>query len=366
MTHAAETTETRRVQPGECHVWERCGGCPLMAISPERQRRTKLERLAAVFERAGVPRTEVAWVAGRDRDYRNRLRLRITDGRVLFFNPEKDESCLVLEPELRQAITELGLAAAAEPELLRAFSWLEVRGVDSHGFQAVCLAPTIPITAHVPDAIELARGALRRQLGVRFLVGVLGETEPPLQRFASRGVEVAVATGAFLQVNHAINRLLVDHVLGEATRAEAAEFVDLYAGCGNFALPLAARGLSGTAVESSAVSAQSLASGARRARLDNLRVLHTSVESALEQLSSKPRAFVIADPPRAGLGSVTDALRRLGSNTLLLLSCNPETLARDLGRMSSDYRLRAAHAFDMFPHTEHLEVAVTLTRVARA
>ena len=78
----------------------------------------------------------------------------------------------------------------------------------------------------------------------------------------------------------------------------------------------------------------------------------------MEALSYAPAGTerVVVDPPRAGLHwDVT--LRLTGSPVprLAYLSCDPATLARDLGRMMVNYRLVAIRAFDLFPHTAHVE-----------
>ena len=339
-----------------------------MGKSASEQKRIKLGRVAAAFEALSMELPEVACVAGSDRDYRNRLRLRIDDGQVAFFNPEKALDCVVLEPRLRDAIARLRAAAAESPRLMQGLQWVEVRGEDAHGQVSACFAPQVDRTesdVSAADAqpagtesLEATRTALQTRLGPRFLVGFLGEADPPWQRYSSEGTELAVALGGFLQVNHEINRALVRFVLEQAQGCS--EFVDLYAGCGNFALPLAARGLTGVAVESSRVSAHSMSLGAKAAGFGKLRVVHADVGAMVTELSATPSAFVIADPPRAGLGDVAGELSRLCSRTLLLVSCNPQTLARDIARLGSRFRLESMRAFDMFPHTEHIELAAVL------
>ncbi len=74
-------------------------------------------------------------------------------------------------------------------------------------------------------------------------------------------------------------------------------------------------------------------------------------------------ALVVANPPRAGLGAaLCDALLALGAPRLHVMSCNPHSLARDLGRLAPSYRLEAARAFDTLPQTPHVEVVAWLVR----
>ncbi len=347
-----------------CPVQERCGGCPLMGRAPDAQRELKLARVRDAFRAMDVPAPEPDWNVGPTRAYRNRLRLRIDAGQIGFFNPEKSVDCTVLEPSLHQTIGELRAVAAEHPDQLRAFAWLEVRGKDSHGVASVCLAPhaALRAEAELPSHLEAARRALQQRLDARTVVGVLGQGQPPMQRYVAEGVEVHVALGAFLQVNHQVNAQLVRHVVGCATQERATEFLDLYAGCGNFALPLAARGLRGTAVEVSGPSIASLRAGVAAAGITRLRVAPGDVAAALPQLGSAPSAFVIADPPRAGLGGAAEWMRQVCTRTLILVSCNPKSLARDVARLAPDFDIASLHAFDMFPHTEHVEVLAQMQR----
>ena len=71
---------------------------------------------------------------------------------------------------------------------------------------------------------------------------------------------------------------------------------------------------------------------------------------------------VVLDPPRAGADAQARALARSDVPTVVYVSCNPQTLARDLDRMPS-FQVRAARLFDMFPQTTHAEVLILAGRV---
>jgi 23S rRNA (uracil1939-C5)-methyltransferase len=72
---------------------------------------------------------------------------------------------------------------------------------------------------------------------------------------------------------------------------------------------------------------------------------------------------VILDPPRAGVDApVIDVILRAAPQTIVYVSCNPATQARDLALMDADYRVAAVQPVDMFPHTHHVENVVKLVR----
>ena len=74
---------------------------------------------------------------------------------------------------------------------------------------------------------------------------------------------------------------------------------------------------------------------------------------------------VFMDPPRAGSSpEFLSALLALSPERVVYISCNPETLARDLGVLTAGgYRARRIRPVDMFPHTEHVETVVLMSRV---
>jgi len=75
---------------------------------------------------------------------------------------------------------------------------------------------------------------------------------------------------------------------------------------------------------------------------------------------------VVADPPRAGFHpKALHALVRLAPSRIVYVSCNPATLARDVGELvRSGYRLRWVQPVDMFPHTPHIEAVARLDKTS--
>jgi 23S rRNA (uracil1939-C5)-methyltransferase len=72
---------------------------------------------------------------------------------------------------------------------------------------------------------------------------------------------------------------------------------------------------------------------------------------------------VITDPPRAGMHpQVVQALLALAPRRLIYVSCNPATLARDLGLLQDHYDILNIQPFDLFPHTAHIECVAHLVR----
>jgi 23S rRNA (uracil1939-C5)-methyltransferase len=169
-----------------------------------------------------------------------------------------------------------------------------------------------------------------------------------------------VSRGSFFQVN----RFLIDRLVEAAVEGTGGESAfDLYAGVGLFAPALASRFTRVTAVESGSAAARDLQFNAERAGLANVQVEARMVEEFLQEQEG-PADLVLLDPPRAGLGK--EVVRRLVEfkpRQLVLVACDPATLARDLaGLVANGYAIVRMAMVDLFPQTYHLESIVLLRR----
>ena len=177
------------------------------------------------------------------------------------------------------------------------------------------------------------------------------------------GVSFLISPTAFFQTNVQAAEVLVKLVLGAVPAATSV--LDLYAGAGLFALPLARRGNIVIAIEENRAAVDDGEASLRLNRIPaaRCRFLARPVETALSSMHTSEAA--VLDPPREGCSAeVIDALfGRLRPRAAVYVSCNPEALARDLARIAAHrYRIDSMQPVDMFPHTPHIETVVVLTR----
>lgn len=189
------------------------------------------------------------------------------------------------------------------------------------------------------------------------------------------GIGFLVSPTAFFQTCVEAATLLSEAVLA-AVPADAGRVLDLYAGLGFFALPLARRGHRVVAVEESAAAVEDGEVTARANRLAGAcRFVRARVEEAMARLARDREAFgaVVLDPPREGASAaVLGRLRAdVGPARIVYVSCFPEALRRDLPVLLSAagegtaYRLASITPIDMFPHTAHVEAVAVLDRADR-
>lgn len=168
------------------------------------------------------------------------------------------------------------------------------------------------------------------------------------------------AGASFTQINPAVAARLRAWVLQLAAAARPATVVDAYAGTGDIAVALAEAGAQVTAIEID--RAASRLCGVRLPQ--GSRAVAAPVEHALPR--ALPADLVVLNPPRTGLDDrVPQQIQEAKAlpATLIYVSCNPATLARDIRRLDR-YRVRSIRGFDMFPQTAHVETVCELVLAA--
>ncbi len=303
--------------------------------------RAKVEILKEQLQRVGKIAFdgEIRVVKGPDYGYRNRVQFRIDGDRIGFLEAGSHKlaavegECATASPRLNQALASLRekLTDSRFPRFVKA---LEVF-TNERDIQVNAIDTEKPVARRFYDWIESVV-ALEYETGVGTF---------------------RVSPKSFFQVN----RFLIDELVTAAIGGQGGDTaLDLYAGAGLFALPLAKSFQKVIAVEGGSAAAHDLAFNAQRADV-GVGAQYARVEEFLEGLEETPD-FVVADPPRAGLGpAVVAQLNRLEPPKVTIVSCDPATLARDLASMPQ-YKIASLTMIDLFPQTFHMETVVQLVR----
>lgn len=177
---------------------------------------------------------------------------------------------------------------------------------------------------------------------------------------------------AFSQPNATTCQAMLDWA-ASVTAGSEGDLLELYCGNGNFTLPLAANFRQVMATELSRVSVAAAQWALAASEVDNVTVVRVPAEDVAAALATGATQgagldltgwdcrTLLVDPPRAGLDAQTQALAGQFER-ILYISCNPESLARDLEQWRHSHQLVAAALFDQFPFTDHIESGVYLVR----
>lgn len=233
-----------------------------------------------------------------------------------------------------------------------------------------CPLATDGINARLPALREaIVAAAPRSRLGASFLIreAASGVTTDPDARVTERiaGLELEFFAREFFQNNPFLLPALVQFVVGAATSGGAPWLVDAYTGSGLFALAAAARFTNVFGVEVSPSAVRAARENAARNGITNARFVAADAARIFGEIDCPgAEAAVIVDPPRKGCGDAfLSQLVAFGPATIVYVSCNPETLMRDIAvLMSASYETRTLQPFDMFPQTRHVECVAVLRR----
>ena len=378
-------------RPPACAAFGSCGGCVLQHLDVAAQLGWKARRLgralAAHPALSGVSTSE-AVPSQRALGYRNRSKLvcAARDGRVVLgaFAPRSHDvvdlaGCRVSEApleELAGALRVLLASADVVPYDERTFTG-DLRHVVLRANHAgAVLAVFVVARPGVPTVAALARRLRAEQPRVVGVVEnvnrtrgnvIYGDEDRTLDGAASLeervgAVRLRLSPRAFFQANRDVAALAYAAIAREVAVRPGESVVDAYCGVGGIALTLAPAAREVVGVEEHAAAIADATASAALNRITNARFVAGDVAVALRDV---PRAdVVVLNPPRkgCGAGALVEATR-LQPRVIAYLSCDPDTLARDLAALAERrFAVRSVTPFDMLPHTPHVEALAILDR----
>lgn len=275
------------------------------------------------------------------------------------------DDCAVLSPPLLEALTGLreSLAAGKLPVSLReieAFAYAAENPSESK-LSLTCNFAGFPSRPEqCAEAIKQAAPGLASLVLYDVHADRMKLDGPGFIQYEAGGLTYRVGHFSFFQVNRFLAGELARAVTPSENEAGTLA-IDLYAGVGLFALPLAKQFGRVIAVEANPAAARDLESNARSA--GNVQARTSDAVQFLARFKDKPD-LVVLDPPRAGLTSDLIArLAKIAPRRITYVSCEPPTLARDLAVfLRAGYALKSLALFDLFPQTFHMETLAQLEK----
>jgi 23S rRNA (uracil1939-C5)-methyltransferase len=378
-----------------CPGFGRCGGCALQHLAYEAQLAWKRARVVRALDaHPALRELTVAEIVPSPRQlgYRNNAKLvvaRAPAGAVLGgYAPRSHQvvdlgGCRVVEPaldavaaELRALIDSAAVEIYDERTLAGRLRYAVLRA--NHAGQVLC---TLVVARPLPGGPELAE---RLRAARPEVVGVVEHQNKSCGNaiFAAEAVErtlagapvlddrlvvgqqtlqVRLAPAAFFQANRDVAGLAYAALVEGLAVGRSERVVDAYSGVGGIGLALAPHAADVLGIESNAAAVASAQEAAARNGITNARFL--AGDSAAVLATVERAEVVVVNPPRKGCApAVLAQIARLAPRAVGYLSCDPDTLARDLAMLvEAGYRIRTITPHDMLPHTPHVETLAILS-----
>lgn len=373
-----EKVSEHRIEPA-CPHYKRCGGCDLQHVEYTQQVALKQQRVARELSRQGVEveHWESPLIADEQQwHYRRRARLGIR------YNTSNQEISLGFRESNSKQLTNIDVC----PVLIEhpALDWKAWRGrlAQLEGIARFTHIEVLQASERLvlvfrvlkkltdKDRASLLIWATELDIDIYIRpddeqpITAINETISPLTHTVL-GHDLTIHPDYFVQVNAAVNQLMVAKAQEWLAPDAGSRVWDLFAGHGNFSVPLAQNSIV-DAVEVSdemvaAIEFHSKQLCRDAATSTGKLIAHKKNLSDRDSLNSlSDPDYVLLDPPRAGADACMGELIKRKAKRMVYVSCDPATLARDLNTLSDYFDVERIAILDMFPHTHHIETMVLL------
>lgn len=369
-----------------CEYFGVCGSCNLGGLSYEEQLSKKIDIEKDRFKNLWT--SEIDIIRSKDGAFRNRAEFRIwktfdeNDNYTLdYAMSDIDKKTLIIN-SCSMVCDDI---AKLMPTLLESLS--EDSELNYKLFTIEFLSSTTSdmlVTLIYHRKLEDNWNAKAKELENKFGIKIIGRSRKQKVILTNDGIEETLningddfkfmyKEGGFTQPNQNVNIQMIEWVLNNINAID--DLCELYCGGGNFTMPLSKQFNKVIATEISKTSIKSAKENCELNNVSNIDFIRMSSEEFVEA-RNKVREFtrmkdvnlddykfstIFLDPPRAGLDVTTTALSKEFDN-IIYISCNPDTLHRDLEELTKTHSIEKFALFDQFAYSHHIESGVILKR----
>ncbi len=361
----------------KCDSFGKCGSCVLWQMPYDEQLKMKTQKLKDMFKEFNIPDIEV--ICDKDEHFRARAEFRVwhEENRSYYAMRKRKEEgrgvipineCKIVDKAIYNVMTPL-LREIEKSENLR-FKLYEIHFLsNSKGELVVTLIYHKKVDENIADDVKKLKEKFPnidfviRKKGRKFVF----EKNYLIEELKVKGktYKYKIIENTFTQPNREINKKMISWVLDKSENLSG-DLVELYCGNGNFTIPLSEKFNKVVATE---INPESIEAATFNAEINNRKNISFMAMSAAEFSELKKSGFfngydlknVLIDPPRAGLDDKSRKFVNEFEN-IIYISCNPETLKRDLHTLAKNRKIKAFAFFDQFPYTNHMECGVILTK----
>ncbi len=372
----------------ECKYFGVCGSCTLFDKNYEEQLNYKISREKERF--SDLIDFDFEIIKSKEQNFRNRAEFRIWKNFDENENPtisyamtsfEKSsveiDSCQIVTTHIQEIMEKL-LVLLQEDEKLR----FKLYAVEFLNSTTNDMLVTLIYHKKLDENWNEKAKKIEEKLNIKIIGRSRGQKIIISDEFISETLNISnidfnflYQEGGFTQPNSGVNIKMIEWVLDKLEKQDN-DLCELYCGGGNFTIPLSQKFRKVLATEISKTSIKSALKNCELNNIENIDFIRMSAEDFVEALEEK-REFrrlkdidlksynfdtIFVDPPRAGLDDTTRNLVK-DFDQIIYISCNPETLHRDLKELTKTHKIINFALFDQFAYTEHIESGLFLNKI---
>ncbi|OCL88204.1 tRNA (uridine(54)-C5)-methyltransferase TrmA [Arcobacter porcinus] len=375
----------------QCDYFASCASCTLHNMSYDEQLNFKVDREKERFkDLIDFSKTPLDIIKSKESNFRNRAEFRIWwekdensikdilsyamndfDKNILQIN-----SCSIVSPKIAELMPKI--LEELQKDMILSFRLFAIEFLSSS-------TDDILVTLIYHKKLDQNWEELAKSLETKFSIKIIGRSKKQKIVLSKNFIEESLnienksfrfnyEENGFTQPNTEVNIQMIEWVLNNTPKTND-DLCELYCGGGNFTIPLSTKFNKVLATEISKTSIKSALKNCELNNISNIKFIRMSSEEFVEALN-EVRAFnrlknidlksydfdtIFMDPPRSGLDDTTRALAKNFEN-IIYISCNPETLHRDLEELLKTHKVLRFALFDQFAYSEHIESGIILKR----
>lgn len=375
-----------------CDVYKKCSGCQLTNLSYEEQLSFKMKKVISLLGRF----CHVEEIIGMEDPFHYRNKMQAAFAMDSHKHPisgvwqtesakvVKTDSCLIENEKAnwivraaRGMIKDFGIYVYDPKTRKGSLRHIMVRNGAVSGEYMVVLVTAPGKSGRLR---EFAAALVKRFPDIKTVVQIENSTDIPLWMGEKENIlygkgyiedtlcdcKFKISPRSFYQINHTQTEVLYGKAIEFAELKKTDTVIDAYCGIGTIGIIAAKNGGKVYGVETVADAVKNARENCALNNVQNYKVEKDDAGKFMSRLAAKGEKInvVFTDPPRAGCSrEFLNSLVKLSPERVVYVSCNPETLARDLDFLKKNsYKIEKIQPVDMFPHTKHIECAVSLKR----
>lgn len=334
----------------KCKYYNVCGGCQLMHIKEEKQEQFKKEKVEEILKKFLKYNKDVNDIVfSKNFNYRNKVVLHVKDNKLGFYKNKTNElieidKCLLLNPVINDLISYLK-------------NYIELKDIKKI---------TIKVGNKTNEVMLIIDGSIAYYQNLLEIVDVLiiNEKVMTTKDYITSYIgnkKYIIKRNSFFQVNYDISTRMYDKVKDIIVKEKSKNVLDLYCGTGTIGIYISDVVSKITGIEVVSDAIESANTNKKINNVENIEFILGKVEDKLDFISNNNIDTIIVDPPRSGLHKkVIPTLEKISPKTIIYVSCDPITMARDINLLSNNYELVEVTPYDMFPNTYHVECVAVM------